>query len=328
MKKFLSIIILIVILVYPQVALAATDGPRNPGTDVGAANGSCSNGVNWGDPGLATDALDGAYLTITGNNLDAGELTDELRISNFGFALTNVSSIDGITVEIIGFTTLGGADYTTVSLFTAPGSNQGDNKATGSLPTSDPGTTYQTFGGTADDWFPAGSWTEAEIESADFGVALCFTASGANTRINIDHVRITVTYTAAGAVPTVTTVAAGGVGVGSAMLNGTVTDDGGDPADTVGFAYGTDSTLATVIATTTETGTFATDATFDESVQTLQAGVTYYFRAYAINETGTGIASNILNFTTGTDTGIRRSIRLFEGFFIKLFSGRIILFQQ
>lgn len=185
-----------------RVAMADTAGPNSPGTDAGAPNGSCSNAVNWGDAGLVTDADDTSYMTITGNNLDAGELTDELQASNFGFVLVGtVTSIDGFQVEALGFTTLGGADYTTVSLFTTPGSNRGDNKATGSLPTADPGTTYQSFGGTADDWFPAGSWTEAEVESSNFGVALCFTANAANTRINIDHIRITVTYTVEAVTP-------------------------------------------------------------------------------------------------------------------------------
>ena len=181
-----------------RTAKATPEGPNSPGTDAGAASGSCTNAVNWGGTGSpgGTSADDTTYVTIAGNNFDTAELTDELQISNFGFALANPTSIDGITVEIIGFTTQGGADYTTVSLFTSPGSNRGDNKATGALPTSDPGTTYTSFGSSADDWFTTGSWTEAEIESSGFGVALCFTASADNTRINIDHIRITVEYTA------------------------------------------------------------------------------------------------------------------------------------
>jgi len=125
------------------------------------------------------------------------------------------------------------------------------------------------------------------------------------------------------------------VGVSSATLNGDITDIDGDNASERGFAYGTDSTLATVIATTSETGDFGI-GTFSEIVGTLKAGVTYYFRAYAINVNGTGIANNtgggctngICNFTAGTDTTLARTIRLFEGFTLKLVDNRIVLYGQ
>lgn len=125
--------------------------------------------------------------------------------------------------------------------------------------------------------------------------------------------------------PSVSTNAASGVTVNSAVLNGTISNDGGEAASTVGFAYGTDSTLATTIATTSESGSFATSATFNELIETLQEGVTYYFRAYGTNSNGTGYG-DILNFTTGTDATPTRKMRLFEGYTIKLIGNRIVLY--
>lgn len=185
-----------------QTVWASTAGPNATGTGAGAAASPCTDNSNWAGTGTppGASADDTTYTSISGNSLDDGNITDELRLSNFGFSFTS-SAIVGITVEVLGFVETSGdtAAYHTVSLFTAPGSNRGDNKATGSLPTSDPGITYQSFGGTSDDWYPAGTWTEAEIESNNFGVALCFTAGGADVTVNIDHVKVTVTYTAAAA---------------------------------------------------------------------------------------------------------------------------------
>jgi len=126
--------------------------------------------------------------------------------------------------------------------------------------------------------------------------------------------------------PTVTTVAATGVGVTSATLNGEITATGGANSTVRGFAWGTNSTLSSASATTTETGDFGT-GTFSQMVSGLLAGVTYYYRAYATNSAGNGYGT-ILNFTAGTDTGLRRTMRLFEGFKIKVISGRIILHQS
>lgn len=171
----------------------------NGGTSAAAVNGSCSDNSSWsgtGSPGNAS-ANDTSYIQITGSLFDSGNITDELRLSNFGFSIPSGSTIDGITVDVLGWTPSGAStvNYNEVQLFTAPGTNVGANKSTGSLPGADPGTTYTSFGGSADTWSKSGGWTYTEINSSGFGVALCFIASGANRTINIDHVRITVYYT-------------------------------------------------------------------------------------------------------------------------------------
>ena len=73
-----------------QIARADATSPTGPGTSAGAASGSCSNAVNWGGTGTpgGESANDTTYDTITGNNFDSTELTDELQISSFGFALS------------------------------------------------------------------------------------------------------------------------------------------------------------------------------------------------------------------------------------------------
>ena len=79
-------------------------------------------------------------------------------------------------------------------------------------------------------------------------------------------------------------------------MNGDITATGGDNATDRGFAYGTDSTLATVIATTTESGSFGT-GTFTFAASSLTCNTTYYNRAYATNPNGTGYGT-ISSFST------------------------------
>lgn len=95
--------------------------------------------------------------------------------------------------------------------------------------------------------------------------------------------------------PTLTTDAVSPIAQTTATLNGTITVEGAN-STVRGFAYGTNSTLATVIATTTESGSFPTGA-FTYAASGLTCNTTYYARAYATNPTDTGLGS-IQSFTT------------------------------
>lgn len=135
-------------------------------------------------------------------------------------------------------------------------------------------------------------------------------------------------------VPTVDTDAVTNVGVSSATLNATITNDGGDTPTTLGFAFSTDSTLTTGVSTTTG-ATVSMIVDFFQNVSGLLSGVQYFVRGYAINSEGTGIANNtgggctngICSFTTSTDSTPSRKIRLFEGGRLKLLNGgRMIVY--
>jgi hypothetical protein len=159
------------------------------------------------------------------------------------------------------------------------------------------------------------------------GTTYYFRAYGTNAA-GTGYGSITPQATSACSSPTVTTDAASNVSITTATLNGTITDTGGQNATVRGFAYGTVSTLSSVIATTTDSGTWGTGAfTYDAS--SLTCGTTYYFRAYATNPTGTGYGLPILNFTPNcVDTSAKRIMRLFEGFKILFRSGRLLIHQS
>lgn len=122
--------------------------------------------------------------------------------------------------------------------------------------------------------------------------------------------------------PSLSTDAASSITSSGGTLNSTISGVGGANATTCGFAYGTDSTLASVIATTTDSTCPSGTGSFLKILSGLSAAVTYYFRAYATNTGGTGYGS-IANFTTGAAASSARKLHLFEGFKIKFFNGTI-----
>ena len=122
-------------------------------------------------------------------------------------------------------------------------------------------------------------------------------------------------------IPSVTTGVASSVATSTLTLNGSITVTGGADATQSGFAYGTDATLTTVIATSTlgaQTGT----ASLTENLTGLTPNTTYYFRAYATNSAGTGygsilstttVAITIPTVTTSSASGVTDTIATLNG---------------
>ncbi len=109
--------------------------------------------------------------------------------------------------------------------------------------------------------------------------------------------------------PTVATDAADTITSSSANLNGSISDTGGDAANTCGFAWGTVATLSGGDTATTSDSTCPSGTgSFNKALGSLTASQTYYFRAYATNDIGIGYGSTIENFTTSTPSP--RIIRL------------------
>jgi hypothetical protein len=106
--------------------------------------------------------------------------------------------------------------------------------------------------------------------------------------------------------PNTSTQAASSITATTAILNGTITNCIG--CSVRGFAYGINSTLATVIATTTDSvGQPFGAGTFTAAISGLTRGTTYYVRAYATNGTGTGLGA-ILSFTASSGARIIRLV--------------------
>ena len=177
------------------------------------ANAGCGD-TDWGTATAANLNSDNTgYATITGNTWDNNQPTYRISLSNFGIAITNGDSVDGIVVDMLGWNVAaGGAVDQLVQLTKVAGTEVGSNyaKTTTNWPTADPGTTYRNYGGSTDLW--GTTWSEANVESTGFGLSVCLLAKAANQTFNMDHIRITVYHS------THTTTLSGGTNPGDSSI--------------------------------------------------------------------------------------------------------------
>ncbi|NPV92741.1 MAG: leucine-rich repeat protein [Firmicutes bacterium] len=100
--------------------------------------------------------------------------------------------------------------------------------------------------------------------------------------------------TAVSYTPVVKTSAATSITSDAAVLNGSITSDGGYGITNYGFFWGTSSGSLT---NRLDVGSNNQSDAFTAKLDSLTAGTTYYFKAYAANSKGTAYGS-VLNFTT------------------------------
>ena len=93
--------------------------------------------------------------------------------------------------------------------------------------------------------------------------------------------------------PTVVTSDATEVGTGEAVLNGSVTDNGGGEISEYGFYWGTTDNPTTIL----KVGTTDISGSFSTTLGDLDEETTYYYKAYAVNSKGTGYGE-VNSFTT------------------------------
>lgn len=175
----------------------ATAGPNNPGT---TASDSGVGTVAWTNPGNVASS-NNSYATAT---LTSGSVSHYLKVTNFGFSIPAGATINGITVEIErnvqNHALADPVQDNRVRLVKAGTIQTTDKASVSNWPASD---TYATYGGGADLW--SGTWTDSDINDSGFGMAI--SAKGVSVLndppvAQIDHIRITITYTeAAGGQP-------------------------------------------------------------------------------------------------------------------------------
>jgi hypothetical protein len=90
--------------------------------------------------------------------------------------------------------------------------------------------------------------------------------------------------------PTVTTKDATNVEYQTATLNGEVTDNGGGTISERGFYYSTTQDFTPGGTGVTQVKNGSGDGTFSADISGLSPMTTYYYQAYATNETGTTYA--------------------------------------
>lgn len=196
MRKLPFILIAILIIALGLVwfvssVYASDTGAVSPGT---MADDATIGTVSWINPNNAK-VSDNIYTTAT-NGAQVNATTHYLKATNFGFSVPTGATINGITAEFErkreSFTT---ATDNEIKIVKSDGSIGTTNKSTGA--TWSGTEAYVSFGGVADLW--GETWTSSDINDADFGVVISAIdkASPDSGQIEVDHIRITVTYTVA-----------------------------------------------------------------------------------------------------------------------------------
>ncbi len=135
-------------------------------------------------------ANDSAYASITAATYDANDISYRAKAQGFGFVIPAGTVIDGIIVQIERRCAAGSAVDYRVQLLDENGNLVGDNKAdtVNAWAAVD---TMKPYGGTTDLWGWSGV-TATKLNNANFGVVVSAKATGADTDIYIDYIRVAI----------------------------------------------------------------------------------------------------------------------------------------
>jgi hypothetical protein len=165
-----------------------TTGPNNPGT---GANVTGIGNVSWTNPGNIASAstTDNARVTLNNNS------SNYLQGRSYGFAIPTNATIQGIEVAIgkLRESGQGNEMYDNQVRLLKNGSVTGSNYANTANWTRDQGTPdVVNYGGQTDLW--GVSWTPAEINAGNFGVAISARTTQ-NIYASVYSMQVRVTYT-------------------------------------------------------------------------------------------------------------------------------------
>lgn len=275
-----------------QEAKAVTAGPNSP------SSGSTETGggtVNWSNPGNITSSDDSRATAALGKR----GISYYLKGTGFSFSIPDNAHIDGITVEIEKSIAEATNQYTydySVKLIKGGVISGNDYADTTTLWPANSQDAYVSYGGSSDLW--GLTWTPADINSSNFGVAI--QSQNTNTKkpvtetSQVDHIRITITYT----LPTVTVDTTGSQ---TASMNIPSSDNyvGG------AFTMSTDINNATVTQMIiTETGTVNANTNLSNVRLYYETAATcsYDGNETAFNSTGVNFNSSEKATASGTMT--------------------------
>lgn len=156
--------------------------------------------VGWNSPTSVTGASDGVYSSYGGA---MGTVTSHyLKASDFGFSIPSSATINGIAAEILTnahtASEIPGEPYgneTTVKIVNSSGNIGGSsqmNLSLGRTFITDTPTTF-TYGGSSS--LLGESWTPADINQSNFGIAFSCTKAGVSSSLKVDSFKITISYT-------------------------------------------------------------------------------------------------------------------------------------
>jgi len=186
MKKLLPIFALIV----SSNLFAQSGGPLSPSTVTTVAiPGSSATWSNTGNTSLSDDAYANTGDIVGG----AGSYTDYLVATNFGFSIPSGAAITGIEVTVERSDASGLTSDYRVRIVKGGVIGSTEMSSGAAYGTSD---SYGMYGSPFDSW--GETWTDADVNAADFGVAIAAqrNAAGGSSAAVIDQILITIYYAA------------------------------------------------------------------------------------------------------------------------------------
>lgn len=183
MRKFLLFCLSSFILFQVTAQIAGPNSGSNA-TNI-AIPGSSGSWLNAGNVFTSNDVR--ATFTVPNG---VGNFTDYLQITGFGFSIPPGSTIDGIQIEIERSDPNARTADNRIRIVKGGTISTTEKSSGAGYTTTD---AYQVFGNSGDLW--GETWTDADINSPNFGVAISARRTS-NGTLNgrIDHVRITVYY--------------------------------------------------------------------------------------------------------------------------------------
>ena len=167
-----------------------SQGPNSPAT---LADDTSFGGFSWTNPGNASSS-NNSYAESAVSGFPSETDTFYLKATDFGFSIPGGATIDGILVEIEKSESTAADDVIDRRVRIVKGGTIGstDKADATEWPTTD---AYTSYGGAADLW--GETWTPADINASNFGTVIAAGCASTGPGIPlIDHIRITVTYTA------------------------------------------------------------------------------------------------------------------------------------
>lgn len=188
---------LILVIALIGIFVLASDGWAANTGEISPSGPSTSNEViaitNWTNTGTTPDSVsasDDQYCVYTGGSADT------IYSINFSMGVTAGATVDSIfvTLEAQGSATQAARRRMVYFLVKNGKDPVGEISANNNFPQGSDGTQRMT-GGTTPLWNT--TWTAAEVNSANFGIAAWKTASQAGD-VSLDHVTIYVAFTEVG----------------------------------------------------------------------------------------------------------------------------------
>lgn len=189
MKYFLIALFIIGLALGVYYLVEASDsGALSPGT---MADDATVGTVAWTNPNNAK-VSDNVYATAAVAFLSVSHY---LKATNFGFSIPVGATINGILVEVErkGFDDIDFVRDNAIKIVKGGTIGATDKSSLDNWPVSD---AYKSYGSSSDLW--GETWTPAQINASDFGFVVSVKdVSGESPGASVDHIRITVYYTAA-----------------------------------------------------------------------------------------------------------------------------------